>query len=138
MKYNKIRLFDEWLSASEIGRRHGLSVPTVLRRYYVLGLRGKKLLAAPGTLPKAANGEHMPYRSQRLPTPLQARARLRKAKASLTMAIERLAHARAMGETKRTIERLEKIMRRAEVRRMYCTSMVESADEFDKDKREAA
>lgn len=137
-KYNRIRFFEEWLSASEIGHRHGLSTPTILRRYHVLGLRDHDLVAAPDREKPASPHRGERYLSNRLPTPLQARFRLRRAIAGVELALQRLASAKAMGERPRTIERLKLALVRAEQRRMYCSSMVETADELAKEKEDAA
>ena len=136
-KYNRIEFQGEMLSASEIARRHGVSAPTILRRY-AQGLRDAELAAAPYSLPAAENGKAFSYRSDRMPTPLQARARLRKAQRGVELATARLMNAKALGETKRVIVRLDKLVFRAQARRMYCAEMVRMVDSLREDTETAA
>jgi hypothetical protein len=125
-KYRRIKFFEEWLSASEIARRHGLSPPTVLRRY-AQGLRDRDLVAEAYSRPKAEEGHAFKYRSLRPPTSKEAAYRLRKAERQLVLAGARLASAKTLGESRLIIERLERALNRAEIRHMYMKEMTRRA-----------
>jgi hypothetical protein len=87
----------EWLSASEIGRRHGLSAPTVLRRH-AMGFHDHELVAAAYSLAPSPSGGSFKYLPIRPATEAEARARVEKAEKWLRLALARLARAKRLGE----------------------------------------
>lgn len=129
-KHKKLRHFGQFLSASAIARIHGLSPPTIIRRY-AHGLRDEELVARAYTLD--VQGGISTYCSARLPSPGEARYRLRRAEWCLSMARERLMNARALGEARNVIFRLEKALHRAESRRMYASEIVRMAEDLEED-----
>lgn len=121
-KHKKLHHFNHYTSASAIAREHGLSVPTILRRY-AAGLRDHDLVARAYQVPDVPGGVSV-HRSERFPSLGEARYRLRRAERGLDMAQQRLSNARALGENRNVVLRLAKALHRAEVRRMYATEMV--------------